>query len=160
MADFTQVTGTGPSGGLLETIAITDQTAASTAVSKVVRVPTWARYATFVVDLTTIGGTSPTFDFVIKGVIPTYSAGHGIVTTSNDFALGAGWDGITQKTAASTAVIYIGPDLTTDDTGSATADDGYSIAAPLPGVLKYTYTTTDSADDADYAATITVLFSK
>lgn len=157
MAALTYVTGADFTGhGLLESISITNQTAASTAVTKAVAVPAWARYATFIVDLTAMGGTSPTFDFVVKGV----NTELGVADGDNLFVLGAGWDGITQKTAASCATIHIGPDITTDDTGSATADDAYGVGAPLPKVLAYTYTTTDSADDADYTATISVIFSK
>lgn len=139
----------------LETVAITNQTTASVAVSKAIPVPAWARYATFVVDLTAVGGTSPTFDFTVRGV---NVADTNPPDDADLFVLGAGWDGITQKTAASTTTIHIGPDITTDDSGSATADDAYGVGAPLPPFLVYTYTTSDSANDADYAATISVYF--
>jgi hypothetical protein len=144
-------------GGLVETIAITNQTANSTAVSKAVMVPGWARYATFVVKLVSMGGTTPLFDFTVKG------HGGGVAVDDaapNLFLLGAGWDGITQKTGAtnSTTTIHIGPDVPTDDSGSATADDAYSVSAVLPPVLVYTYTTDGTTDDEDYSGTIAVFF--
>jgi len=140
--------------GLCETIAITNQTAASTAVSRFVNVPSWARYATFVVNMTSMGGTNPTFDFTVRGAY-----GLAVPDSADVFPLlGAGWDGITQQTTAHVSTVHIGPDITTDDSGSATAADAYGVGAPLPKRLVYTYTTTDSADDADYAGTISVFF--
>ena len=136
----------------LETIAILNQTAASTAVSKAVPVPGWAKYATFVVDWTTIGGTTPSADFDIRGVDVA-------VTQPPDdgdlFVLRDGFN-YTAKTGASTSTIFIGPGLTEELTGSATANDSYALSVPLPPWLVYTYTTTDSGDDADYNATISV----
>lgn len=152
----------GPHGGLYETIAIVNQTAASTAVSKAIAVPEWARYCTFVVEMTTVAGTSPTFDFTVRG----YDGAANSFGAPDDgflYLLGAGWDGITQQTGAKTATIHIGPDIATDDTGSATASDAYGVGAPLPiGFLVYTYTTTDAtdADDTDYSGTITAYFRK
>lgn len=153
MAAITAGSTTGAPFQLLESIAITNQTAASTTVRKYIAVPAWAKYATFVVDLTAVGGTTPTFDFTIAGVniADTFPP-----DDADLFLLGAGWDGITQKTAASTATVHLGPDVTTDDTGSGTADDAYGVGCVLPPILVYSYTTTDAADDADYTATISV----
>jgi hypothetical protein len=149
------VVGTGKAQELLETIAILNQAAASTAVSKALAVPGWARYATFVVDLTVITGTTPLFDFVVKGVNSLLAFPDG----DNLFVLGAGWDGVTQKTGASASTIHIGPDITTDDTGSATADDAYGVGAVLPPWLVYTYTTAGGGvSPEDYNATISVFF--
>lgn len=140
---------------LLETIAIVNQTAASTAVSKAVPVPGWAKYAIFVVDWTTIGGTTPSADFDINGVnvADTQPPDDGDL-----FKLRDGFN-YTAKTAASTSTIFIGPGVTEELTGSATADDSYGLGVILPPWLVYTYTTTDSADDADYSATISVYWS-
>lgn len=140
---------------MLETIAITNQTADSAVVSKAFVVPSYATHATFVVNLT-MTGTTPTFDFTIRGC-DGFPPDDG-----NLFLLGAGWDGITQKTAAtdSYTTIHIGPDIATDDTGSATASDSYGVGSPLPNVMAYTYTTTGSDDDEDYAGTITVYWRR
>jgi hypothetical protein len=142
-------------GGLVETIAIENQTANSTVVSKAVMVPGWAKYATVVVGALTMAGTSPLFDFNVRG-----HSGGVAVDDGQLFLLGAGWDGITQKTAATASytTIHIGPDITTDDSGSATASDAYGVGAILPPVLVYTYTTDGTTDDEDYAASIRVHF--
>lgn len=158
MAALTVISNNGQNYQLLETIAIVNQTAASTAVTKAVPVPGWARYATFVINDLTMGGTGPTFDFIIQGVDVALNQ----PPNSTDLFTFGGWDGITQKTAAAgtVTVIDIGPTYTADDTGSATASDRYAVQAALVPVLAYTYTTTDSADDADYSATISVYWSK
>lgn len=160
MAAITEVTpsGLGAKGGLLETIAITNQTAASTAVTKAVRVPSWARSAVFVISGLTLGGTTPTFDFILQAY---NAAANGGAAPDDGFLMDVGgWDGITQKTSAAGTVttIDVAIGLTNDDTGSATASDHYTINAPLPEWFVYKYTTTDSADDADYAAKISVYF--
>jgi hypothetical protein len=155
MAAITAIAPNNQQHQLLESISITNQTANSTAVSKAVAVPQWARYATFIVDLTAVGGTTPLFDFTVQGVNITSTA---VPDSDNLFVLGAGWDGITQKTAASCTTIHIGPDITTDDTGSATADDASGVGAVLPPWLVYTYTTDGTTDDEDYTATISVYF--
>lgn len=158
MAALTKITGTGQNSQSLETIAITNQTAASTTVRKAIPVPPWAKYATFVIDNLTMGGTTPTFDFIIQGVNTTINS----VPDDGDLIALGGWDGITQKTAAAgtTTVIDIGPDIDNDDTGSATASDRYGVQAFLLPWLCYSYTTTDAADDADYAAVISVFWGK
>jgi hypothetical protein len=142
---------------LLETIALTN-VSATASVSKAFGVPRWARYATVIVDIT-ITGTTPLFDFVIKGADV---AALGYPDSAHLFTIGAAWDGITQKTTDGThsiSTIVIGPDIATDDTGSATADDNYGILAPLPPVLAYTYTYDGTTHDEDYNGTITVYYS-
>jgi hypothetical protein len=154
MAAITKIAPNNQQHQKLETVAIVDQAAASTAVSKAVAVPQWARYATFVVDITTMTGTAPLFDFTVRGVNVADTA---LPDDGDLYVLGAGWDGITQKTAASTTTIHIGPDITTDDTGSATADDAYGVGAVLQPWLVYTYTTAGNGVSAeDYDATISV----
>jgi hypothetical protein len=141
---------------LLETIAITNQTADSAAVTKAVAVPKWAEYATIVIGGLTMAGTSPLFDFIVGAVNVAAGA---VPDSAQQIPLG-GWDGITQKTAAAatSTVIDIGPNVATDDSGSATASDRYGIAAVLPEWLYYTYTTDGTTDDEDYAATISIYF--
>jgi hypothetical protein len=158
MAAITQIAWNGASAQLLETIAITNQTANSTAVTKAVKVPAYANYATFVIDNLTMAGTSPLFDFILQGV---NVAINGTPDDGDLIALG-GWDGITQKTAASATntVIDVGPILTVDDTGSATASDRYAVQAVLPPYIAYTYTTDGTTDDEDYSGTISVYWKK
>lgn len=160
MTALTQIGWNGASAQQLEVIAITNQTANSTAVTKAIRVPVWANYATFVIDNLTMGGTSPLFDFVIGAVNITASS-TGTPDSDDQVQLG-GWDGITQKTAASATntTIDIGPLITVDDTGSATASDRYGVQAVLPEWLFYTYTTDGTTDDEDYSGTISVYWKK
>ena len=159
MAAITKITPANPRAFLCETIAIVNQTAASTTVRKAVPVPGWAKYATFVIGDLTLAGTTPTFDFVVERYD---SAANSYATPDDGFRVPlGGWNGITQKTAATATdtVIDIGPTVVADDTGSATASDQYGVTAVLPAWLIYSYTTTDAADDADYSATITCYFA-
>ncbi len=138
----------------LEDVTITDQTAASTAVTKAVRVPNWATKLLLHLFHDSQGGTTPTFDFVLG--VPDWGSTALLAAPSDatDVAsLGnAAWNGITQVTGtgAYQIVVEVGPDVTDDDTGSASASCWYGVKAELPPWITYTYTTTDSADDADY----------
>jgi hypothetical protein len=138
----------------LEDVTITNQTAASTAVTKGVSVPAWANKVLFHIFHDSQGGTTPKFDFVLG--VPDWGSTTLIAspTDATDVAsLGnAGWNGITQVTGtgAYQIVVEVGPDVTDDDTGSATASCWYGVKAELPPVITYTYTTADSNDDADY----------
>jgi hypothetical protein len=158
MTAITQIATDNKSALLCETIAITNQTANSTAVTKALKVPVWAKYATFVIDNLTMAGTSPLFDFIVQAVNVTANG----TPDSDDLILLGGWDGITQKTAASATntTIDIGPDIAADDTGSATASDRYGVNAVLPPWIAYTYTTDGTTDDEDYSGTISVYFRK
>ena len=148
---------------VLETIAITNQTAASTTVNRAVGVPKWAKSAIFLLDIT-ITGTTPTMDFTISG--GTSAGGrHGasLDSTTDKFEFTAGGPvTITQLTTANSTpivAINIGPGVQTDTTGSATANSCYAFSAVcLPPYLIYTYITTDAADDADYNGTISVIW--
>lgn len=138
---------------LLETIAITNA-AATTTVNKCVLVPEWARNAIFVLDVT-ITGTTPLFDFIVKGI----NVAHDQVPNSDDAYQLGGWDGITQLTTDASSpmvTITIGPAITADDTGSATVDSGYGVSSPLPPVLMYTYTYDGTTHDEDYNGSISV----
>lgn len=155
MAAITVITPANPRAFLCETIAITNQTANSTTVSKAIAIPAWAHYATFVIGDLTMGGTTPLFDFVVRRYD---SAANSYAAPDDGFLVPVGgWDGITQKTAASATdtVIDIGPTVVADDTGSATASDQYGVTAVLPQWLVYQYTTDGTTDDEDYSATIT-----
>lgn len=158
MAALTVIDMAGRSAKLCETIAITN--AASTgSVTKAIPVPQWANNATIVIGTLTMAGTSPLFDFIVYGVDTMGGA-----TAPDDgdlYALG-GWDGITQKTAAAGTftAIDIGPNLTADDTGSATATDRYGVQSLLPPVIAYKYTYDGTTGDEDYSGTISIYFKK
>lgn len=146
----------------LEDVTITNQTAASTAVTKAVRVPHFAKSASFYIFYDSSGGTTPTFDFVLG--MPDFgdTTAFDVPTDATDIAtLGnAAWNGITQVTGAGPYVIdvHVGPDFTDDDTGAAAASCSYFVKAVLPPWITYTYTTTDAADDADYRFRIVAVF--
>ena len=72
----------------------------------------------------------------------------------------AAWNGILQVTAAgpSQIVVEVGPDVTDDDTGSATASCYYGVKGELPPVLTYKYTTADGGDDCDYTFRIACMW--
>jgi len=138
----------------LEAVTITNQTANSTAVTKGVSVPAWATKVIFTIFFDSAGGTSPLFDFVLG--VPDWGSLTLLAspTDATDVAtLGNGaWNGITQVTGtgAYQIVVEVGPDVTDDDTGSATASCYYGVKAELPPVITYTYTTDGTTDDEDY----------
>ncbi len=146
----------------LESVVITNQTAASTAVTSGVSVPAWATKLVLTIFFDSSGGTTPKFDFVLGtpdwGSLTLLAA----PTDATDVAtLGnAAWDGITQVTGAGPyqIVIEVGPDVTDDDTGSATASCYYGVKCELPPVITYKYTTQDAADDADYTFRIVAMW--
>ena len=139
----------------LESVVITNQTANSTAVTKAVSVPSWATKVLFHIFYDSSGGTTPLFDFVLG--VPDWGSTTLIAspTDATDVAsLGnAAWNGITQVTGAGPyqIVVEVGPDVTDDDTGSATASCWYGVKCELPPVISYTYTTDGTTDDEDYS---------
>lgn len=154
MAAITSIALSQPRGQLLETIAIANQVADSTTVYKAIALPQWVEAFTVVIGTLTMAGTAPTFDFKLHGLD---LAGGGAVDTDYIWDL-AGWDGITQKTAAAGTytAIDVGATYTADDTGSATASDRYAVQSAPPATLVYSYTTTGNNDDEDYDATISI----
>lgn len=148
----------------LEDVTITNQTANSTAVTKAVAVPPWAVKAVFTIFFDSSAGTSPLFDFVLGE--PDWGSATLLAapTDATDVAtLGnAAWNGITQITGNGPYQIKVevGPDVTDDDTGSATASCWYGVKAELPPVITYTYTTDGTTDDEDYAFRIAVHWKK
>lgn len=146
----------------LEDVTITNQTADSTAVTKAVAVPPWAVKAIFYVFYDSAAGTSPLFDFTVG--MPDWGDSANFLAPTDDTDLSAignaAWNGITQITGTGPYVITveIGPDVTDDDTGSATASCYYGIKCELPPWLTYTYTTDGTTDDEDYAFRIAVQF--
>jgi hypothetical protein len=147
---------------LLETIALTNTSTAT--VNKGVSVPEWAVGCTFVVDIT-ITGTTPLFDFNIKGVnIAAPSSSSIPVNTSDAFLIGgAAWIGITQLTTDTSTpmvTIHLGPHVTTDVTGSATVDSVYAVNCYLPPMLMYTYVVDGTTGDEDYNGSISVYWDR
>jgi hypothetical protein len=138
----------------LESVVITNQTANSTAVVRGVHVPAWATKLVLYIFIDSTGGTSPLFDFTLG--IPDFGSATLLAapTDATDKATigNAAWDGITQFTGSGPVqiVIEVGPDVTDDDTGSATAACTYGVKAELPPVITYTYTTDGTTDDEDY----------
>jgi hypothetical protein len=136
----------------LENVTITNQTANSTAVTKGLYVPDWATKVVFTIFFDSSAGTSPLFDFVLGvpdfGTIDAITDGTDVATLGN-----AAWNGITQVTGNGPyqIIVEVGPDVTDDDTGSATASCYYGVKAELPPVITYTYTTDGTTDDEDYA---------
>lgn len=139
----------------LENVTITNQSENSTAVTKGLSVPEWARKVIFTIFFDSSGGTSPLFDFVLG--VPDWGSSTLIAapTDATDVTtLGnAAWNGITQVTGNGPyqIVVEVGPDVTDDDTGSASASCYYGVKAELPPVITYTYTTDGTTDDEDYA---------
>lgn len=146
----------------LEDVSIVNQTAASTAVTKAVRVPLWARSMSLYLYVNSTGGTTPSLAFTMG--IPKFSTEALFAAPTDDnvslLGVGAGWDGITTITGAGPylVTIHISPDVATEDTGSATADSTYYVQETLPPWVIYTYTTTDAADDADYDFELVAVF--
>lgn len=145
----------------LESISVTNGVGiGGDAVTYGVSVPAWATKAVFTIFYDAGAGTSPLFDFVLGE--PDWGSETLLAspTDATDVAsLGnAAWNGITQITGTGPYVIKIdvGPGVTDDDTGSATASCSYGVACELPPVITYTYTTDGTTDDEDYAFRIAV----
>lgn len=138
---------------LLETASYTNLVpGTSLVVSKAVPVPEWAETVCFLLSVTTMGGTTPLIDFKLQGTFD--------LDTTHVWDLGD-WDGITQLTAAASPVmvaIDVGPNVTADDTGSATASSRYGVLASLPPWIVYKYTLDATTNDEDYAFTVRCKF--
>jgi hypothetical protein len=137
----------------LEDVTITNGSGAG-AKTRFIRVPEWANRVTFYLFNDVMTGTTPLLDFVVG--VPDFGGATKFAapTDDTDALLGdQSWNGITQVTAAGPSLITvnIGPDLTADDTGSATASCNYDVRATLPPVLYYTITTDATTGDEDYA---------
>lgn len=149
---------------LLETLAITNASGGATTVNKGFVVPPNVIAATFVIDIT-ITGTTPLFDFTLKGVNVAAPSSSTILYNSSDmYLIGAGWGaGITQLTTDNSTpmvTIHVSPYAPIDVTGSATADSVYSINCFMPPVMGYTYTYDGTTGDEDYNGTISVYWHR
>jgi hypothetical protein len=117
-------------------------------------VPDWATKVIFYIFHDSQAGTSPLMDFGLG--VPDFgdATALGAPTDATDVAtLGnAAWNGITQLTGtgAYQVVIEVGPDVTDDDTGSASASCYYGVKCELPPVITYTITLDSTTNDEDY----------
>lgn len=149
----------------LETIAVTNA-AETTTVTRALAVPSWARYATFVLDIT-ITGTTPLFDLVFYGVVPAvlvaqtrYASTLDSTTDIYQFPTNAAITQLTTDGSTPTVTVMIGPDLTLDSSGSPTANSAYAFPGILPAWMIYSYTYDGTTMDEDYNGTISVYWSK
>jgi len=144
---------------LLESVAVVNA-AATTTVQKAVALPAWGpKYATFVLDITAMTGTTPLLDFTLLGVDVS---GTNPPDDAKTWPLGS-WNGVTQNTTSGTVKttgIDVGPTITVDDTGSATADDHYGVNCILPPWIVYQYIYDGTTLDEDYTFTVAVYWSK
>lgn len=149
---------------LLETIAVTNA-AATTTVNRALAVPSWAVACSFIIDIT-VTGTTPTFDFSVFAAASHTRQGASLDSTTDKIpfpttAAAPATAAITQITTANstpTNLLQIGPGLTLDVTGSATANAAYSFPAYLTPWLIYTYAYDGGDLDEDYAGTISVVW--
>jgi len=145
---------------LVETIAVTNA-AGITTVNRALAVPAWARAVTFLLDIT-ITGTTPLFDLsIFGGSVAAGRYGAALDSTTDKFPLGGPGVTITQLTtdgSTPTVAIEIGPGLTLDTTGSATANCAYAFPAYLPPWLIYTYTYDGTTTDEDYNGTLSAFW--
>ena len=117
-----------------------------------VRVPYWATKVLFYIFYDSAAGTTPLFDFTLG--VPDFGTANTITDGTDASSVGnAAWNGITQVTGAGPyqIVVEVGPDVTDDDTGSASASCWYSVKAELPPYLTYTLTIDTTTNDEDYA---------
>jgi hypothetical protein len=150
---------------LLETIAITNQTANSTTVNRAFSRPSWAKSMLILIDIT-ITGTTPLFDFTLSGANTADGRfGAELDSTTDKYEFTAGGPvtitQLTTDTSTPVVAIQIGPGVQTDTTGSATVNSAYAFScAVLPPWFIYTYITDGTTDDEDYAGTISVIWGR
>lgn len=140
---------------VLETWAHTNYTS-DTPTTGAFAPPPWASHMLMYLNNDVVAGTSGLVDFKLEVVNPNnFDVAEGVA------ALGD-WDGITQVTNTTNQLILIevGPDVTADDTGSATASCRYGVRAVLPRWIYYTLTFDSTTEDEDYTGSLCVEFRK
>lgn len=122
--------------------------------TKAVPVPYWATTAMFYLSNVLVAGTTGTVDFTLKTLDPI------LFDSTTGVAPLGDWDGITQVTNTTNQLITIeiGPEITADDTGSATASCRYGVRAVLPRWILYTLTFDSGTEDEDYTGHLAVEF--
>jgi hypothetical protein len=151
---------------LLETMAITSDVDTFT-VNRALSVPSWATAVTFILDIT-ISGTTPLFDFSVFMAASHTRVGASLDSTTDKLpfpttAAAPATAAITQITTNGSSPnigLSIGPGLTLDVTGSATANAHYSFPAYLPPWLIYTYICDTDTNDEEYAGTISAIWHR
>jgi hypothetical protein len=145
----------------LESVSVTDGVGmGGDAKTRAVSVPEWATKAIFYIFYDAAAGTSPLFDFTLG--VPDWGSRTLLAepTDATDVStLGnAAWNGITQVTGAGPyqIVVEVGPDVTDDDTGSASASCWYGVKAELPPIITYTMTIDTTTNDEDYTIRLAV----
>ncbi len=128
-----------------------------------VSVPPWATKAVFTIFYDSATGSSPLFDFTLGtpdwGSLTLIAAPTDATDQATTFG-NAAWNGITQVTGAGPyqIVVEVGPDVTDDDTGSATASCYYGVKGELPPVLTYNLSVDNTTTDEDYTIRLAVLW--
>lgn len=118
--------------------------------------PTWARRMMVYLNNDVVAGTTGLVDFKLEIINPNnFDVAEGV-------ALLGDWDGITQVTNTTNQliVIEVGPEVTADDSGSATASCRYGVRAVLPTWVYYTLTFDSGTEDEDYTGSLTVEFHR
>jgi hypothetical protein len=141
---------------VLETWAETNYTTNGAHATKAFSPPAWARWMVMYLNNDVVAGTSGTVDFKLEVVNPNnFDTAEGVSPLGD-------WDGITQVTNTTNQqiVIEVGPEVTTDDTGSATASCRYGVRAVLPRWIYYTLTFDSGTEDEDYTGSLAVEFKR
>jgi hypothetical protein len=141
---------------VLEEWEITDGVGFTTPAVKAFSPPTWATDMVVYLHNTLVAGTTDTVDFKMEVVDPVnFDVATGTTPLGD-------WDGITQVTSTTNQLITIevGPDVTADDTGSATASCRYGVRAVLPKWVLYTLTFNVGDLDEDYTGHLAVEFKR
>ncbi len=125
-------------------------------------VPPWATKVVFTLFHDSSAGTTPTVDFVLG--VPDWGTRSLLLnpTDATDVAtLGnAAWNGITTITGTGPyqIVVEVGPDVTDDDTGSATASCWYGVKCELPPVITYKISLDGTTTDEDYTQRLAAMW--
>lgn len=140
---------------VLETWAHVNYTS-DTATTGAFSPPGWARWMVIYLNNDVVAGTTGLVDFKLESVNPNnFDVAEGVIPLGD-------WDGITQVTNTTNQqiVIEVGPEVTADDTGSATASCRYGVRAILPTWVYYTLTFDSTTEDEDYTGSLVVEFRR
>src|SRR5512145_850453 len=117
---------------MLEDVSVTDGAGmGGDAKTRAVRVPTWATKLLLWIFYNSAAGTTPSFAFTMG--VPDFSTAARLLAPTDDTDIAtlgnAAWNGITALTGAGPyqVVVEVGPDVTDDDTGSASASCYYGV---------------------------------
>ncbi len=157
MAAITQNTNNGRSRiRFLEDQTITNQNPDAATIRKYIRVPGWAKIATFVLYQTSSAGSSESLQCIIYLPSIETAAQFAAPDDTNMVALVTG-TAITGN-GSITQTYTVGQGAAAGS-GSATLDSHQGNPTALPPILAYDLITTDGGNDADYAFKFIVCFS-